>query len=123
MLALSAYRAWRHFTAFPSGHAPPVATAGLEVRAPGRLLLLRELLDRPPDEVRLGLLDAEALELGSDLAPVVGGVIDHVPQHDPRREDGSAAAPLEGPRRFEQLGREPRQQRLEDPVGPLQAAR
>src|SRR5690242_4264442 len=46
--------------------------------------LLRNLLENPVHEVRLGLLDAEALELGCNLSSMVSSVIDDVAQDCPR---------------------------------------
>jgi hypothetical protein len=45
---------------------------------------LRYLLECPEDDVGCRLLDSQPLELGRDLAAVVGRMVDHVPQYDPR---------------------------------------
>src|SRR6476646_861676 len=41
------------------------------------LCLLGDLLDHPPEEVRVRLFDPEPFELGGDLTAVVGRVIDN----------------------------------------------
>ena len=55
--------------------------------------LLRDLLEDPVHQVGLRLLDPEPLELGRDLPPVVGGVIDDVAQYYPRGQGRRPAAP------------------------------
>src|SRR6266478_2377944 len=58
--------------------------------------LLRNLLEHPEDKVGLRLLNSEALELGGDLAAVVGRVIHYVPQQRPRRQCRGSATPAIG---------------------------
>ena len=43
-------------------------------------LLLGDLLDHPPEEVRVWLFDPEPFELRGDLTAVVGAVINNVAQ-------------------------------------------
>src|SRR5438874_9334525 len=58
---------------------------------PCRSLLLRNLLDHPPEEVRDRLFDPEPFELGGYLTAVVGRVIDNVAQYRPPRQGESTA--------------------------------
>src|SRR5262249_4194161 len=55
------------------------------------LCLLRNLLDRPKEEVGARLFDPEPFQLGSDLTAVIGRVIDNVAQHRPSRQAEGAA--------------------------------
>src|SRR5262249_50092803 len=84
--------------------------------------LLRELFEGPQEQVRTRRLDAEPLELGRDLAAVVGRMIHQVSQHDPRRQDRDPAAAPERPRRGELLRRQGGYDVAEDLISPIQEA-
>src|SRR5438128_410412 len=76
-----------------TGSIPSAQRQMLINGSPGRETssLFLHLLEHPEDKVGGGLLDAEPLELGRDLAAVVSRVVDDVPQHGPGRQDGAPA--------------------------------
>ena len=79
---------------------------------------MRCLLDRPQDEVGRRRIDAEPLELGGDLAAVVGRVVDDVAEDGPERQ--AQPPSLEGavrPDGREPLGRERGEQAIEGVLG------
>src|SRR5580700_8690780 len=82
-------------------------------RPPCRSLLLRNLLDHPPEEVRDRLFDPESFELGGDLTAVIGRVIDNVAQYRPRRQGERAADRAQRQHGVEPLRRERGTQSLE----------
>src|SRR5271165_2483266 len=60
------------------------------------LALRLHLLHNPPDQVGHRRLDSQALELGRDLASVIGGMVDNLPEDGPRGEHRCTPAAAEG---------------------------
>ena len=72
------------------------------------------------DQVGHRRLDSEPLELGRNLASVIGGMVDDLPQNGPRGQHRGPPTAAEGPGGGQVLRGQQGCQVLEDPVSPIE---